>query len=81
MKTNETINNQYFTRKERLKKLMHLLESITVYNWYVGRVTLLFAYGNDCVIDEAKDRSKVRRMLKKNGYIAHFNGGKLSIEL
>ena len=74
------INNEYFTRQEKLAKLTDLLYSITVYNWYCGYVTALYAFGNECVVEYPKDRAKVRRLLNKNGYVAHFNGGILSVE-
>ena len=77
---NRIINNEYFARKEKLAKLVKLLENITVYNWYCGHVTALYAFNNDCVIDDNSDRAKVRRLLKGNGYVAHFNGGILSVE-
>lgn len=80
MKTNEPINNEYFARKERLANLLNLLENIQVYNWYCGYVTALYAFNNDCTVEYPKDRSKVRRLLKKNGYVAHFNRGILSVE-
>ena len=75
------INNEYFTRREKLAKLVDLLENITVYNWHCGHVTALYAFGNDCVIENNSDRSKVRRLLKTNGFVPHFNGGVLSVEL
>ena len=75
------INNEFFTRKEKLAKLVNLLESITVYNWYCGHVTALYAFNHDCVIENACDRTKVRRILKANGYIPHLNGGILSVEV
>ena len=75
------INNEYFTRKEKLAKLVNLLESITVYNWYCGHVTALYALNNDCVIDDKSDRAKVRRMLKKGGFVPHFYSGVLSVEI
>ena len=75
------INNEFFTRKEKLAKLVNLLESITVYNWYCGHVTALYAFNHDCVIENSCDRTKVRRILKANGYIPHLNGGILSIEV
>ena len=78
---NRIINNEYFTSKEKLAKLVDLLENITVYNWYCGHVTALYALNNDCVVDDNSDRSKVRRILKANGFIPHFNGGVLSVEL
>ena len=74
------INNEYFTRQAKSAKLVNLLESITVYNWYCGHVTALYAFGNECVVEYQKDRAKVRRLLNKNGYVAHFNGGILSVE-
>ena len=77
---NRIINNEYFTSKEKSAKLVNLLESITVRNWYCGHVTALYALNNDCVVDDNSDRTKVRRLLKKNGYVAHFNGGILSVE-
>lgn len=80
MNTNESINNEYFTQKERLAKLVKLLENITVYNWYCGHVTALYAFNNDCSIEDTKDKTKVRRLLKENGYVVHFNGGILSVE-
>ena len=75
------INNEYFTQKEKLAKLIDLLDGITVYNWYCGHVSALYAFGNECVFEYPKDRTKVRRLLKKNGYVAHFNGGVLSVEI
>ena len=80
MKTNEAINNEYFTQRERGDKLVKLLENITVYNWSCGYVTALYAVNNDCFIEYPKDRTRIRRLLKKNGYTAHFNGGILSVE-
>ena len=80
MKTNEPINNEYFARKERLDKLVKLLENITVYNWYCGHVTALYAFNNCCTVEYPKDRTRVRRLLNGNGYVAHFNGGILSVE-
>ena len=77
---NRIINNEYFTSKEKSAKLVNLLERITVRNWYCGHVTALYALNNDCVVDDNSDRIKVRRLLKKNGYVAHFNGGILSVE-
>lgn len=74
------INNEYFARQEKLAKLIDLLKSITVYSWYCGHVTALYAVNNDCTVEYPKDRTKVRRLLKKNGYVAHFNGGILSVE-
>ena len=75
------INNEYFTRREKLAKLVDLLENITVYNWHCGHVTALYAFGNDCVIDDNSDRAKVRRILKANGFIPHIYHGVLSVEL
>ena len=72
------INNEYFTRREKLAKLVDLLENITVYNWHCGHVTALYAFNYDCVIDDNSDRSKVRRILKNSGFVPHFNGGALS---
>ena len=71
MKTNESIKQS---------KLCELLESITVYNWYCGYITALYAFSNDCVVENASDQAKVRRLLKANGYVAHFNCGILSIK-
>ena len=78
---NRIINNEYFTRKEKLAKLVNLLDSITVYSWYCGHVTALYAFNHNCVIENNCDRSKVRRILKANGFIPHLNGGVLSVEL
>ena len=75
------INNEYFTQKEKLAKLVNLLESITVYNWYCGHVTALYAFNHDCVIDDNGDRTKVRTILKANGFIPHIYGGVLSVEV
>ena len=79
---NRIINNEYFTRREKLAKLVDLLENITVYNWHCGHVTALYAFGNDCcVIEDNCDRAKVCRILKANGFIPHLNGGVLSVEI
>ena len=75
------INNEYFTSKEKSAKLVDLLENIMVYNLYCGHVTALYAFGNDCVIEYPKDMTKVRRLLKTNGFVPHFNGGVLSVEI
>ena len=75
------INNEYFTRREKLAKLTDLLYSITVYNWYCGHVTALYAVNNDCTIEYNSDRAKVRRILKANGFIPHIYHGVLSVEL
>ena len=75
------INNEYFTSKEKSAKLVNLLESMTVYNWYCGHVTALYALNNDCVIDDNGDSAKVRRILKANGFIPHIYHGVLSVEL
>ena len=75
MKSNESINSE-----QKLSKLYELLENTTVYNWYCGHVTALYAFNHSCYFEHKGDQSKVRRLLKANEYVAHFNGGILSIE-
>lgn len=75
------INNEYFASKEKMANLLNLLDSITVYNWFCGHVTALYAINNDCVIDNNCDREKVRKILKANGYIVHINAGLLSVDI
>ena len=76
---NRIINNEYLSIIERKKVLNELLETIKVNNWYCGTITLHYAFINRCTIDSKCEQNKVRRLLKKNGFIPHFNGGILSI--
>ena len=76
---NRIINNENLSIIERKKVLNELLETIKVNNWYCGIITLHYAFNNRCTIDSKCDQNKVRRLLKKNGFIPHFNGGILSI--
>ena len=76
---NRIINNEHLSIIERKKVLNELLETIKVKNWYCGIITLHYAFDNSCTIESKKDQNKVRRLLKKNGFIPHFNGGILSI--
>ena len=76
---NRIINNKHLSIIERKKVLNELLETIKVNNWYCGIITLHYAFNNRCTIDSKCEQNKVRRLLKKNGFIPHFNGGILSI--
>ena len=76
---NRIINNEHLPIIERKKVLNELLETIKVNNWYCGIITLHYAFNNRCTIDSKCEQNKVRRLLKKNGFIPHFNGGILSI--
>ena len=76
---NRIINNEHLSIIERKKVLNELLETIKVNNWYCGIITLHYAFNNSCTIDNKCEQNKVRRLLKKNGFIPHFNGGILSI--
>ena len=76
---NRIINNEHLSNIERKKVLNELLETIKVDNWYCGIVSLDYAFSNGCTIESKSDQNKVRRLLKKNGFIPHFNGGILSI--
>ena len=73
------INNEHLSIIERKKVLNELLETIKVNNCYCGIITLHYAFNNRCTIDSKCEQNKVRRLLKKNGFIPHFNGGILSI--
>ena len=61
--------------------LYSLLESITVNNWFCGEVSLLYAWSNNCTIESKSQQNKVRRILSKRGYKAHFGSGILNIEI
>ena len=76
---NRIINNEQLSIIERKKVLNELLETIKVSNWYCGIITLHYAFNNSCTIDSKCEQNKVRRLLKKNGFVPHFNGGILSI--
>ena len=76
---NRIINNDYLSIIERKKVLNELLETIKVHNWYCGIITLHYAFSNRCTIDSKCEQNKVRRLLKKNGFVPHFNAGILSI--
>ena len=78
---NRIINNEHFSMIEREKVLNELLDTIKVNNWYCGIITLNYAFQNSCTIDSKSEQNKVRKLLKKDGFIPHFNGGILSIDL
>ena len=75
---NRIINNEHLSIIERKKVLNELLETIKVNNWSCGIVSLDYAFNNRRTIDSKCDQNKVRRLLKKNGFIPHFNGGILT---
>ena len=67
-------------KKQNIKKALNeLLETIKVNNWHCGIITLHYAFNNRCTIDSKCEQNKVRRLLKNNGFVPHFNGGILSI--
>ena len=62
-------------------ELYSLLRSVTVNNWFCGEVSLLYAWSNGCTIESKLEQNKVRRILSKHGYKAHFGSGILNIEI
>ena len=61
-------------------KLYELLSTIICHNWYCGEITALYAWSNGCTIESRTEQQKIRRILARNGYKAHFGGCILSIE-
>ena len=61
-------------------ELYDVLRSVTVNNWFCGKVSLLYAWSNNCTIESKSEQNKIRRILKKNGYKAHFCNCILNIE-
>ena len=45
-----------------------VLESITVSNWYCGEISALYAWSNNCTIENISEQNTIRRELKKIGY-------------
>ena len=78
---NRIINNEHLSNIEREQALNKLLETIKVNNLYCGIITLHYAFNNRCTVESKSDQNRVRRLLKKNGFTPHFNGGILSIDL
>ena len=62
-------------------ELYSLLKSVTVNNWFVGEVSLLYAWSNRCTIESKLEQNKIRRILSKHGYKAHFGSSILNIEI
>ena len=55
------------------------LKSIPVDNWFIGRTNALHAWSANATIEVPSQQQRIRRALKKIGYIAHFSKGVLSI--
>ena len=77
---NRIINNEYLSIIERKKVLNELLETIQVTNWYCGKISLYFAWANECTIENKSEQRKIRKIFKENGFIAHFFYSKFSVE-
>ena len=58
--------------------LYDVLASIEVTNWYCGKISALYAWSNNCTIENKKDENKVRRGLKKIGYKCSIVGGMIT---
>lgn len=60
------------------KELYDTLALIEVTNWYCGKVSALYAWSNNCTIENRSEQNKVRRTLKKIGYTCSIWGGIIS---
>lgn len=63
-----------WTIYEDKPRATEVLKSITVYNWYCGKVDAFYAWSNNCTISK-NDANKVRKALKKYGYTCNILGG------
>lgn len=61
--------------------LYTILQSINVHNWYCGEITALYAYTHGCTIENRNEQNRIRKALKEAGYIAHFAGSVLYVEM
>lgn len=60
-------------------KLHEVLESIICHNWYCGKIDALYAWSNNCTIEDRNEQRKIRAALNKIGYKGRFSRGILAI--